>query len=144
MATPAFLVRLMQHAGLSVQASRRLGPEDAEACQFAADLRKATLEGRLRAVWFHPANELVGTCGKVHAAIARALGLHCGVSDYFFLRGDRALVIEFKSAKGALSKDQEAFERWCFQHEIPFIVCRSRDEAMETLGNFGFMINVVR
>lgn len=141
MRTPAFLVRLMSHAGLSRQASQKLGPEDYESCQFAADLRKLTLEGRLLAVWFHPANELVGSAGKVHVAIARCMGLHSGVSDYIFLRGNAALVIEMKSKNGRLTKDQEDFEQWCALHNIPFIVCRSAAEGMETLSDFGMLLD---
>jgi len=58
MATPGFLIRLMQFTGLS--RSIKLGPEDSEAYRFAIDLRAAALEGRLLCVFLHPANELAG------------------------------------------------------------------------------------
>lgn len=139
MASPAFLLRLMQHAGLSSALARRLGPEDRMACQFAADLRKATLEGRLRAVWTHPANELVGAATGPTAAIARALGLHRGVSDYLFMWGGGNLALEAKSARGRLSDHQSDFERWCFLNNVPFIVFRTVEEGCDTLKNFGIL-----
>src|SRR3546814_923482 len=57
---PSFLsaiVRLMAYAhprNLKIKAEERL------AIDFANALRAATIEGRLRSVWTHPANEIAG------------------------------------------------------------------------------------
>lgn len=131
MATPPFLVRLMDHRPLS--SGFKLGPEDTEAYRFAMDLRAATLAGTLKAVWLHPANELGGQTtlrkGKrvatPLAALARALGLITGASDYLFLHATGSLAIEFKSATGSLSPGQRDFRDWCEAQGVPFYTARS-------------------
>ena len=147
MATPAFILRLMFHKGLS--SSVKLGPEDAEAYRFAQDLRLASIEGRLLAVWTHPANELAGV-GKtvngksrvlVQAAIAKALGLITGSSDYLFLHRAGSLSIEFKSETGTLTQSQKDFRAWCEALGVPFHVVRSREEALAVLREAGLLVN---
>lgn len=146
MATPAFILRLMFHKGLS--SSVKLGPEDAEAYRFAQDLRLASIEGRLLAVWTHPANELAGmgktVNGKfrvaVQAAIARALGLITGSSDYLFLCRAGSLALEFKSADGRLTQGQKDFRDWCKALDVPFHLVRSREEGLAVLRAAGLLI----
>jgi len=145
MTTPAFLVRLMAHHSLSARVM--LGPEDREAYSFANDLRKATLEGRLRAVWTHPANELaaakVGKGGKVvvpvGVAIARALGLITGTSDYLFHWHSGGCAMEFKSKTGRLTQGQKDYRDWCDLARVPFHVVRSADEGMDLLRGYGVL-----
>jgi len=145
MPTPAFLVRLMAHTSLS--RGFKLGPEDREAYAFANDLRVATLEGRLRAVWLHPANELGGQTIKRGtkrvasplAALARALGLITGASDYLFLFKDGSLAIEFKSASGSLSPGQRDFREWCKSQDVPFHIARSAPAALAILRERGLL-----
>ena len=146
MATPAFILRLMHHKGLS--SSVKLGPEDAEAYRFAQDLRWFSMKGRLLAVWTHPANELAGmgktVNGKfrvaVQAAIARALGLITGSADYLFLFRDGSLAIEFKSATGRLTEGQSDFRAWCERLGVPFHLVRSRDEGLDVLRKAGLLV----
>lgn len=148
MATPAFIVRLMHHKGLSSTACAKLGPEDAEAYRFAQDLRQASLDGRLLAVWTHPANELAGmgktVNGKfrvaVQAAIAKALGLITGSSDYLFLHQRGAIAMEFKAKDGSLTQGQRDFREWCNACGVPFHVVRSRAEAMGVLRDAGVLV----
>lgn len=144
--TPAFLVRLMGHASLSRMV--QLGPEDREAHTFANELRVAVLDGRLRAVFTHPANELGGLTQKrrdgsvyvpVQIAIARALGLITGSSDYLFLWEGGSCAIEFKSAKGRLSPSQIDFRDWCELNHVPFHIARSAAEGLEILRNHGVL-----
>ncbi len=143
MTTPAFLLRLMSHAPLS--ANTRLGPEDAAAYGFAQDLRKATMEGRLRAVWTHPANELAGMAPGtprkflIRAAIARALGLITGTSDFLFLWQGGALAIEFKSKDGSLTPNQRDFRDWCAMVGVPFHVVRSPAAGLALLRDAGVL-----
>ncbi|MBF5091934.1 hypothetical protein F1640_18435 [Novosphingobium sp. NBM11] len=148
MATPGFLIRLMQFTGLS--RSIKLGPEDSEAYRFATDLRAAALEGRLLCVFIHPANELAGITrvdrqgrrrALPQAATARALGLITGASDYLFLFGDGSLVIEFKSADGRLTPAQRDFRDWCKSRDVPFHLARSRVEALDVLRDAGLYLD---
>ena len=144
--TPAFLVRLMNHHSLA--RSVHLGPEDREAYSFANELRVATIEGRLKAVWTHPANELGGMTQKrrdgsiyvpVQIAIARALGLITGSSDYLFLWDGGSCAIEFKSAIGRLSPSQIDYRDWCELSHVPFHIARSAAEGLTILRNHGVL-----
>lgn len=144
MPTPAFLVRLMQYRGLS--RSVRIGPEDSECLAFATELRAAALEGRLRAVFTHPANELAGmVCkgpgGKVivpaQVALARALGLITGTADYLFMMRDGSLAIEFKSKNGSMTEGQKDFKAWAEMVGVPFHVVRSAEAGLQILRDAG-------
>lgn len=138
----------MQHHSLSLALQSKLGPEDREAYAFANALRVETLEGRLRAIWTHPANELAGMTtgtGKyrrvpVAVAIARALGLIAGASDYLFLWERGSLAMEFKSAKGRLNDAQTDFRRWCEMVGVPFHIVRSVDQGLDLLETAGVLI----
>lgn len=147
MATPAFLIRLMHHVPLAH--SVKLGPEDVEAYAFANALRAAALEGRLRCVWTHPANELAGVIHKrpggkfkipVGTAIARALGLISGTSDYLFLAPGQSLALEFKSEKGALRPIQRDFRDWCQHVGVPYKVVRSCAAGLALLAELGMLV----
>lgn len=145
MATPAFLLRLMGHAALS--RTVKLGPEDTEAYRFANALRAAVLEGRLHAVWTHPANELAGFTtvanGKrrvpLAVAIAKALGLITGSSDYWFCWSSGSGLIEFKSATGSLSPSQRDMRDWCEAQGVRFVVARSCEQGLEILRGWGVL-----
>lgn len=145
MTPPAFLLRLMSHKNLS--AGFRLGPEDREAYSFANDLRAATREGRLGAVWLHPANELAGQTivragrhiASPRAALARALGLIAGASDYLFLWQSGSAVIEFKARDGRLSQSQRDFAAWCAEHHVPFHIARTSAEGQGILRELGIL-----
>ena len=143
MATPGFLIRLMQHKPLA--AGTRLGPEDTAAYAFAQDLRSATIERRLRAVWTHPANELCGLPKDtprrflVRAAMARALGLITGTSDFLFLWAGGAMAIEFKSEDGRLTPNQRDFRDWCALIGVPFHVVRGAAEGLALLREAGVL-----
>ena len=134
-------MRLMSYRPLSRNVA--LGAEDAECLQFANTLRAAALEGRLRAVWTHPANELAGLPPSsprkflVRAAIARALGLITGSSDYLFLWADGGCAIEFKAGRNGLSDGQRDFRDWCRDQGVPFHVVRSADAGLQVLRDAG-------
>lgn len=130
-----FLVRLMTYTRLSQRV--RLGPEDLVSIEFANRLRVATIEGRLRAVWTHPANELA-TRG-VAAAIARAAGLITGASDFLFLASDTSLALEAKSLTGSLTPGQRDFRDWCAAQGVPFHVFRSADQGEAILRARGLL-----
>ena len=145
MTTPTFLVRLMSYTGLARTA--RLTAEDEMAIGFANDLRKAVLEGRLRAVFCHPANELAGFVtmkgGKVRVpvqiAIARALGLITGTADYLFLWNGGCCALEAKSETGGLRLAQRDFRDWCKLNGVPYHVFRSAEEGLSILRGYGVL-----
>ncbi|CAB5162434.1 hypothetical protein UFOVP152_28 [uncultured Caudovirales phage] len=142
MATPAYLLRLMHYVKLT---RVTLGPEDLTCMAFVTELRAATLGGRLRAVWTHPANELAGLSPRsprpmlVRAAIARALGLITGSSDYLFLWEGGSLAMEFKSDKGSLTDGQRDFRSWCADMGVPFHVVRSASAGLQILRDAGVL-----
>lgn len=145
MPTPSFLLRLMDHVALA--RSFALGPEDAEAYAFANALRALTLEGRLKAVWTHPANELAAATvvkGKVRVpprvALAKALGLIGGSSDYLFLWDGGSAAFEFKSDKGSLSPSQRDWRDWCDRADVPFHVVRSVRQGLNLLECLGVLV----
>lgn len=139
MTTPSHLVRLMAH----VPFRGKLGPEDAESYRFANLLREATLNGTLRAVWTHPANELAYAKGgkqTAQAGKARALGLITGTSDYLFLTGQQSLALEFKSGTGRLTEGQSDFAKWCRDCGVPYFIVRSADAALALLVEYGVLV----
>lgn len=145
MTTPPFLVRLMAHRALA--RTFKLGEEDREAYRFANEIRGLTLEGRLRAVFTHPANELGGQVRVSNGrrivppivALAKALGLITGSSDYLFLWATGSAAIEFKSATGSLSPAQRDFRDWCVMHCVPFHVARNAAQALDILRGHGVL-----
>ncbi|NBC37345.1 hypothetical protein GTZ99_12370 [Novosphingobium sp. FSY-8] len=127
----------------------KTGPEDCECLAFVTELRVATLEGRLRAVWTHPANELAGMVRKSprggvavppQVALARALGLITGTSDYLFLWDSGALAMEFKAGSNRLTDGQSDFSEWCALMGVPFHLVRSAAAGLEVLRNAGRLV----
>lgn len=108
-------------------------PEDVFGYAVANMLRAEAIEGRLKAVFFHVANEVGGKAGSKGASLryvmARALGLLPGTFDLIFLTGRRAVVIELKAGKNRLSDTQKLFAEWCGVHGVPTHVVTAKDDA---------------
>lgn len=151
MALRPFLVRLMTRPNAD---HLRYSPEDAEAKRFADQVRIWTMEGRVRGIWNHIANELAGESGghadekvrqslKRKAAIryakAQALGMIIGWSDYVFCRSDATLALECKSATGPQRPSQKDFEQWCIEQKIPYRIFRTAEEGWDILAEMGFL-----
>lgn len=133
--TPAAILRLMDYRPLSTALRLRCGPEDRVCLEFTANLRAATIEGRLRAVWTHPANELATKGPK--AALARALGLITGTADYLFLWEGGCAALEAKAPGAYPSPIQRDFRDWCRINGVPWFVFRSAEEGEEILRDLG-------
>ena len=121
----------------------RLQPEEALAVAFADELRRAALEGRLRAVWTHPANELAGRrsgLSEIRYAIAKAMGLVHGTPDYLFLAEDRSGALEAKTGTGTQQQNQKDFETWCAAVKVPYRVFRSVEEGLAILVGWGMLV----
>ncbi len=147
----AYLVRLMERPDAN---HLKFGPEDREAKRFADAIRMWTLEGHVRGIWNHIANEIAGESGghadeKVRRSLqrkaqirytkAQALGMIIGWSDYVFCRKDACLALECKSTKGPQRPDQIRFEEWCRDQGIPYMIFRTAEEGWDILVRTGFL-----
>lgn len=88
-------------------------------------------------VFYHPANG--GKRSAIEAAIFTALGVRPGVSDLAFILPPhgRAAFIELKAEKGELSDHQREFRADCLIVGALWAMCRTFDEAMQTLSAWG-------
>lgn len=119
----------------------RAGPEDKLAIDVAIYLRVATLEGRLRATWTHIPHE-VGGRGKlamIRMALAKAMGLIKGSTDYVFVWSDGGGWIELKAKDGSLTSEQKDFRDWCNATGCHHAVCRTLDDVVEELFSWGVL-----
>ncbi|MBA4306435.1 MAG: hypothetical protein C0429_06820 [Sphingopyxis sp.] len=128
-----YLIRLMRYTALS--RAIRLGPEDRIAIEFANEMRKAVLEGRLRAVFVHVPNELNRRTAA--GAIARALGLIPGTADYLFLHATGAFALECKAPGGVQTENQKDFEEWCRNNSVPYHIFRTVAEGVDLVRKQG-------
>lgn len=113
----------------------KLEPEQKICVDFADLLRKATTEGRFKAIWAHMPNE-----GKRHpfvGIILRAMGMLAGALDYWFIWETGGGVIEFKAGKNKLSEHQEYFITWCEDKKVPKAVCYTPEQGIEVLKLWG-------
>ena len=137
---PVWLARLMMYRGLSPKL--RIKPEEDLSIRYANALRVASLEGRLSAVWSHPANELAGySSSTARSAIARAMGLISGTADFLFLADGRCLAQEAKIGRNDLSPNQQDFQRWCDANNVPFRTSRTVEEGLGQLVELGLLIS---
>lgn len=135
----AAIQRLMAFRPLS---NLTIKPEEALAIEFAVALRQATLEGRLQCVWTHPANEIAGRrdrLAQIRYTIAKAMGLIDGAADYLFLWGTGSGALEAKVGKNGQQPNQEDFEAWCLEMNVPYRTFTSTDEGLAILIEWGVM-----
>jgi hypothetical protein len=95
--------------------------------RFADQLRQASREGRLKAVWFHVPNE--GKRGALTMLVAKAMGLIPGVTDYIFLGEANNACMEIKFGANETSPSQTNFRKWCIALNVPIITLRAHSEA---------------
>jgi len=146
-----YLLRLMSRPNAD---HLRYGPEDSEAKRFADRVRQWTMEGHLRGIWNHVANEIAGESGghadeqvrkslrrkaQIRYTKAQALGMIVGWSDYVFCRSDASLALECKSARGAQRDGQQDFEKWCVDQSIPYRIFRTAEEGWDILVEEGYL-----
>ncbi len=140
MKLPARLANFLRPIALS--RSAKLGPEDRISIEFATRLRVWTINGDLRAVWWHTPNEVGGGRGKSSAlayAIASNLGAIAGAPDFVLIRDGSAFLIEMKRPGGPMTTGQERFQEWCAWAGVRYAVCYSADEAERLLRESGFL-----
>lgn len=128
------VVRLMLSRPLAL---KKVGPEDAMCIDFASRLRVLTVENRLKAVWTHIPNEIgwrqQKKASQIIYALAKAMGMIVGASDYVFLWKGGCLAMEAKDQKGVQSPEQGDFEKWCHDRDVPYRIFRTADEGISIL-----------
>lgn len=137
---PSFLSAIMRLMAYSAPRNLRLKAEEKLAIEFANALRVATIEGRLRCVWTHPANEIAGRqnrLAQIRYTIAKAMGLIDGTSDYLFLWANGSGALEAKVGKNGQQPNQVDFEVWCSEIGVPYRTFTSVDEGLLILNGWG-------
>ncbi len=120
----------------------KIKPEERLAIDFATALRAFTIEGKLRCVWTHPANEIAGHQGRLaqmRYALAKAMGLIPGTADYLFLWKDGAGVLEAKVGKNGQQPNQIDYEAWCMEMGVPYRIFTTVDEGVAILREWGVL-----
>jgi hypothetical protein len=128
------ILRLMTPRILSSRI--RVKKEEALAIAFANALRALTIEGRLRCVWTHPANEVAGqqtNKAQIRYAIAKAMGLIDGTADYLFLWSDGSGALEAKVGSNGQQPNQIDFEQWCLAKKVKYSTFTSVEEGIAIL-----------
>jgi hypothetical protein len=141
MSAPAdgWLHRLMACPSWS---GRRLDPEEELSLWVAAELRRLTRSGALRAVWTRCPVE-VRRGGKLAAmwqCLGRVLGVVPGCPDFLVLWGGGAGGIELKVERAQgdnLRQGQKDFREWCVSNGVRHEVCRSVPEVTGALRRWG-------
>ena len=67
----------------------------------------------------------------------KAMGLTPGAADIVVMWPEGRAYIEFKSATGVQKPDQVAFENWCRDAGVPYLLCRSSKDAFDGLTGLG-------
>lgn len=140
MKLPAKLLSLILPIKLSPSA--KLGPEDKISIDFATRLRMWTINGDLRAVWWHTANEVGGGRDKssqIAYSVASNLGAIAGAPDFILIREGFVFLIEMKTKTGTITARQHLFAEWCEWASVRYAVCRSADEAERLMRESGFL-----
>lgn len=134
--TWSFLIQLLHRPPLPLRI--RLEEEQKLSVEVANWLRERSLDGTLKAVWTHVANE--GKRSMTAAQILKAMGLIPGASDYVFMWGDGAGVIELKAGKNKETENQLHFFSWCGALGVRHATCRSLDEVQSALVSWGAFV----
>ncbi len=90
--------------------------------------------------FFHVPNQISRNDNFKFGAALKAMGKKRGIPDYFFIWKDNFACIEMKKGKGPQSKEQKEFEKSCEDYNFKHAVCRSSDEAIEQLKNWGYIL----
>jgi hypothetical protein len=135
------MLRLMAPRKLSSRL--RIKPEEQLAIDFANALRALTLSGELKCVWTHPANEVAGqqtNLAQIRYAIAKAMGLIDGTSDYLFLWATGSGTLEAKVGKNDQQANQVDFERWCGANGVHYRTFTTVEEGLQALRDWGVLV----
>lgn len=120
----------------------KVQPEQRLSIEFADELRKATSQGRLKAVWCHVANESKRSI--VVGLILKAMGMIPGACDFWFIGANNGCLIELKRPDENLPKDfkdnQKLFSIWAEANGVPVYLHNTVSGALESLREEGLLI----
>jgi hypothetical protein len=126
----------------SISASKLKG-ETGLCAEIVNFLKASSIEGKLKAGWFHVANECDHSSKtNMHYMLAKrkAMGVISGVPDFvFFWKGGNGFM-EVKYKDGRLSEKQKDFYYyWLLPYEQRFSVVRSLGDVKEVLEEWGVL-----
>ena len=126
-------------AGGYIAAASRRSPEVLLTIQVASTLAESQAHGILdpNVAWWHTPNEYKGT--PQAGALRKAMGVRSGAPDFVFILGERAVLIELKSASGSLSPGQRQVRDKLDAAGGKLHVARSVSEVFGILHRAGFM-----
>jgi hypothetical protein len=124
---------LMAHPGLSP--SFRLFPEQRLSIDLAEAMRRHTLSGGYKGIWFCVQNE--AKRHRITALIQKAMGLIPGVSDFVFIWESGALLAELKAGANDQTENQQYFQLWCSHCRLPYGVFRDVETVEARLRTLG-------
>lgn len=116
----------------------KLGEETTTCVKFHQQLISYFLDGKVAGIWCHIPNE--GKMSKAYGYTQKKMGKIPGMPDYVFMWKDGSACIEFKSKTGKLTDNQKQVEAWCKRLDVPYYVCRSYEEGINTLKAIGFIL----
>lgn len=90
-------------------------------------------------IWIHIPNEISGNKNPIFGSLLKKMGKLKGAPDYVFIWRKKVGFIEVKTEKGKLSEYQKDFEGQCERLEIPYAMCRSVEECLAKLSEWGFL-----
>lgn len=105
-------------------------------------MRKMTLTGRCKHVWFHVSNEGSANNKQLWGIRQRNMGKFAGVADYIFIGTNSSLALEIKNGKNTLQPSQKEFQRWCEDCNVPHKVAYSFEEAVDIVKDLGITKNL--
>jgi hypothetical protein len=119
----------------------KLKGEAALCAEIVNYLKEQNLSGKLKAGWFHVANECDhSSATNLHYTLAKrkTLGVISGVPDFvFFWDNGQCGFIEVKYKNGRLSDSQKDFYYyWLRPYNQRFVVARNLDDIKEALYNW--------
>ena len=116
-------------------------PENKIAIELQYELTVLLRQGKLKCIWAHVPNEGVYSKNKNFSQmnILRSMGKAAGFPDYVFFSKNKILLIELKAGKNKLNPSQEVMQEWCNVLEIPYHICRSKEEVFQLLEKADFI-----
>jgi hypothetical protein len=147
-----YLIRLLH----CFRPQMKMGPEDKLAYEVASWCRAWTLDGSLRAIWWHTPNEGGGKLkakAQVELGLKIALGMIPGAPDLVFIGNQHkrlfegavwrhchdVVLIELKAGKNPQTLHQKDFEEWSAANGVRYLVCRSLAEVERALIEAGIL-----
>lgn len=116
-------------------------PEDKICRDFWIWYCAAKIDKRIDGIATHIPNEINNNKSPIFGMKLALIGKVKGMPDYFIIKHDKVVALEFKSAKGRMSDSQKAIQLWFKEERIPYYVVRSVEEAIEALSIEGFVKN---